>query len=190
VGGEVSVFLPASVTRRSPPGHCTRFIGKSLSQPPINILTAWSSLFWIQDIVSYGIARTLGIVDVVEASTSDQPANIASGVGVPLIHIHGESPVSGSRDASSYDLATEHIRARQRDAASNLTVSQPEAFYASESDGLKLAGADIFSPAVSVPPSPTLSRMPTLFEGDTDEHYNEMIEGLRRRLAQGVKQGH
>lgn len=98
--------------------------------------------------------------------------------------------MSNSRNASGRELMTEHIRAQQRDAASGLAVSQPEAFYASDSDGLKLAGADVFSPAVSAPSSPTLSRTSTLFGGDTEEDYNEMVEGLRRRLAQGVKQRH
>lgn len=155
----------------------------------VKILTAQFLRFWIQDIVSYGIARTLGIVDDVEASTSGQSSN-ATSAGVPLIYINGESPASDSQNDSDREFMTEDINAQRRGAASSVAVSQPKAFYASDPDGLKLAGADVFSPAVSTPSSPTLSRKPTLFEGDTEEDYNEMVEGLRRRLAQSVKQGH
>lgn len=42
--------------------------------------------------------------------------------------------------------------------AGSPNVSQPRTFYASDEGELKLSGIDVFSPAASQPPSPTLSR--------------------------------
>lgn len=135
-----------------------------------------------QDIVSYGIARTLGIVDDVKASTSDKATDVLT-EKVPVIHVSGEStPSSETYTDSDRESVTDHIRA-QREAASNLLdASEPRAYYASDSDGLKLAGADVFSPAVSEPSSPTIPRK-SPFEGEKiqDDSGERLGEGLRYR---------
>lgn len=130
------------------------------------------------DIVSYGIARTLGVVDDVKASTSGGVAI----ENVPVIHINGESTLESEicTDSDREHMA-DHIRA-QRAASNLLTPSRPKVFYASDSDGLRLAGADIFSPAVSEPSSPTTSRR-NPFEEVQDANGDEVEEGLRHRLA-------
>ncbi|KAF9452707.1 hypothetical protein P691DRAFT_803426 [Macrolepiota fuliginosa MF-IS2] len=135
------------------------------------------------DIVSYGIARTLGVVDDVKASTSDKVTGAATG-SVPVIHINGEDALESEicTDSDREHMA-DHIRAR-RAASSLLTPSQPKVFYASDSDGLKLAGADIFSPAVSEPSSPTTSRGdPFEAEYVPDDNEDGVEEGLRHRLV-------
>ncbi|KAJ3567323.1 hypothetical protein NP233_g6437 [Leucocoprinus birnbaumii] len=144
----------------------------------------------VLDIVSYGIARTLGIVDDVKASTSDQATARPSPGDIPVIHINGESTPSDS--ANSDREAGEEFGQAQRTAASNLlSATQPQAFYASDSDGLGLAGADVFSPAASGPPSPTLSRkLPLLEVGDFERVDAKLQEGLRQRLGQAAEEDH
>jgi hypothetical protein len=91
----------------------------------------------LQDIASYGIARTLGVIDDVKASTSDK-ATIH-----PAIHINAPSSPSS--------LSTPTDSERSEDTAM-------PAYFTSEASNLKLSGVGVFSPAPSQPPSPTLSR--------------------------------
>jgi len=104
------------------------------------------------DIASYGIARTLGVIDDVKASTSDKATIITP-------------PTPGSDSAfsdSDHDSLTDHnLHNRMRSPLSdsllpgNTHFSQPSTFYAGED---RLSGVGVFSPAASQPPSPTLSR--------------------------------
>ncbi|KNZ72895.1 hypothetical protein J132_01887 [Termitomyces sp. J132] len=92
------------------------------------------------DISSYGIARTLGVIDDVKASTSD----ITTNPNVPTIRIISSTSTSPYTDSEN-DL---------------IGASQPRSFYASDEEGsnFTLSGADLFSPAASRPSSPVLSR--------------------------------
>ncbi|PPQ89704.1 hypothetical protein CVT25_014105 [Psilocybe cyanescens] len=115
------------------------------------------------DIASYGIARTLGVVDDVKASTSDKST---VHLQTPSIMLNGAiSPASDSAFSDS-DSGIDHnlhnrIRSPLSDSASEASDSvsslPPAVFYAGESS-LKLSGVGVFSPAASLPPSPTLSR--------------------------------
>ncbi len=100
-----------------------------------------------------------------------------------MIYVNGER--SPSESDSDYESRADHIEAERK--AARLVGSQPKAFYASESGGLKLAGADIFSPAISGPPSPSSSRMSPFFEVEkTEGKQGEVFkQGLRHRLAEG-----
>lgn len=99
------------------------------------------------DVASYVIARTLGIVDDVKASTSDQVSQVQS----PVVHI--EPAESGARStirekpAFTVDSASED----------NDGTPQPQEFFATEKN-LKLSGVGILSPAATRPPSPVLMR--------------------------------
>lgn len=137
-----------------------------------------------QDIVSYGIARTFGIVEDVKASTSGKEA-APSIAEVPVIHINYES--ASDSVESDHDSGEGLTEARRTEASNLLAVSQPKAFYASDSEGLGLAGADIFSPATSAPSSPTLRRK-TFLKGDDIRHVDAKLqEGLRQRQVECVE---
>jgi hypothetical protein len=103
-----------------------------------------------------------------------------------VIYINGER--SPTESDSNLEPTADHIGVERK--AVLLAASQPKAFYASESGGLKLAGADIFSPAISEPPSPPISRESPPFEvekieGDEDEMLGQ---GLRHRLVTGEEE--
>ncbi|KAG5353496.1 hypothetical protein E4T56_gene5941 [Termitomyces sp. T112] len=122
------------------------------------------------DISSYGIARTLGVIDDVKASTSD----ITTNPNVPTIRIISStstSPYTDSENESSATASVDDVSCRRRlptDVCQKLTqeslsligASQPRSFYASDEEGsnFTLSGADLFSPAASRPSSPVLSR--------------------------------
>ncbi|KAJ6587113.1 hypothetical protein DFH09DRAFT_246174 [Mycena vulgaris] len=124
---------------------------------PIVVLT-------LLDITSYGIARTLGVIDDVKASTSDKQTIHNK---IPLVHVYEPpSPDSGSFIATDSD----HETLAQSDFSSTDTLpplsifthsrppSLPHAYFTSEENSLKLSGVGVFSPAASRPPSPTLTR--------------------------------
>ncbi|TFK73900.1 hypothetical protein BDN72DRAFT_956226 [Pluteus cervinus] len=103
------------------------------------------------DISSYVIARSLGVIDDVKASTSDKAT------------IHGRVPpairVDDSSATSPGDTSPSTPSQHHTDSLKELLhVSQPDAYYASEDHVLKLSGVGVFSPAASQPSSPTLSR--------------------------------
>lgn len=89
-----------------------------------------------QDVTSYVIARTLGVIDDTKASTS---AGGPSEVDTPTIVVQPESPPP---------------------TQTTMTTPPPTYFHGPmEEDGnLELSGVGMFSPAPSQPPSPTLSR--------------------------------
>ncbi|KAF7315483.1 hypothetical protein MIND_00063500 [Mycena indigotica] len=122
-------------------------------------------LLILVDIVSYGIARTLGVIDLTDASTSDNKTIHGTGKGkgrVPVVQIMPSSP-----DAMTTVTKTEGRPALQCDISpldtlpplnmENASPSQ-EAYFTSEPNSLKLSGVGLFSPAASRPPSPTITR--------------------------------
>ncbi|KAJ7680549.1 hypothetical protein DFH06DRAFT_1031645 [Mycena polygramma] len=134
---------------------------------PIVVLT-------LLDLASYGIARTLGVIDDVKASTSDKETIHNK---IPVVRV--SHAVSGSPDSSS--LATtdsEHetlLEHADHDFSSTDTLglhidttSHPHAYFTSGENSLKLSGVGVFSPAASRPPSPTITRRQLLEEKLTD----------------------
>ncbi|KAJ7772563.1 hypothetical protein DFH07DRAFT_993187 [Mycena maculata] len=130
---------------------------------PVVILT-------LLDIASYGIARTLGVIDDVKASTSDKNTIHNQ---TPLIH------VSGSPSPNSVSLATDSETLLGHADSSTDTLpplstpsgSHPRTYFTSEEHSLKLSGVGVFSPAVSRPPSPAITRRNFIEEkiSDVDE---------------------
>lgn len=143
-----------------------------------------NSLSYFQDISSYGIARTLGVIDDVKASTSDIATVHQNITTSSIVRIQEPgTPLSDSSHPYSDQSDTEHTRHIQSQRQlSHLGVSQPSTFFASEDHNLKLSGVGVFSPATSRAPSPTISRKNLLLDsrGSTQE------DGLH--LKQRVKQ--
>ena len=113
-------------------------------------------LIYTQDIASYGIARTLGVIDDVRASTSDK-ATLHNTMTPPdgTLTPGSESAFSDSdRDSLTDHNLHNRMRSPLSDSCANL--SQPSVFYVAEDN--KLSGVGVFSPAASRPPSPTSSR--------------------------------
>jgi len=113
-----------------------------------------------QDISSYGIARTLGVIDDVKASTSDKSTVAISTPSIQVIDATSSSSESAFSD-SDRDSMTDHnlhnrIRSPLSDSNDKLLPSQPPVFYASEENSLSLSGVGVFSPAASQPSSPTI----------------------------------
>jgi len=112
------------------------------------------------DISSYGIARTLGVIDDVKASTSDKSTVAISTPSIQVIDATSSSSESAFSD-SDLDSMTDHklhnrIRSPLSDSNDKLLPSQPPVFYASEGNSLSLSGVGVFSPAASQPSSPTI----------------------------------
>ncbi|KAG5648575.1 hypothetical protein DXG03_003186 [Asterophora parasitica] len=163
---------------------------------PIIVLALLDSTC-VQDIASYGIARTLGVIDDVKASTSDTATLHQKDLSPPSIRIDGSSPSQSGSPSSKSDRkpgSAEHIDNKrplpalsvEHDPLSYLGASQPQAFYASESDNLKLSGVGVFSPAASRPPSPILSRKTLQPEGGKSSEQEQEHDGLRMRVRKGV----
>ncbi|KAG7446266.1 uncharacterized protein BT62DRAFT_1075854 [Guyanagaster necrorhizus] len=89
---------------------------------PIVIIT-------LLDLASYGVARTLGIVDAVKASTSD---SASAGLNAPALNVDDVTPLD------------------------SLDTSSPHAYFTSDEN--KLSGVDGLSPVVSRATSPTITR--------------------------------
>ncbi|KAK0212827.1 hypothetical protein DFS33DRAFT_70826 [Desarmillaria ectypa] len=96
---------------------------------PIVIIT-------LLDLASYGVARTLGIVDVVKASTSD---SAPAGLDIPSVNVDDVTPLD------------------------SLDTSSPHAYFTSDEN--KLSGVDGLSPVVSRAASPTITRWQLPEEG-------------------------
>ncbi|KAJ7647148.1 hypothetical protein FB45DRAFT_1051690 [Roridomyces roridus] len=122
------------------------------------------------DIASYGIARTLGVIDDVKASTSDKET-IHNKEG-PLVHIYETSPTptlssSASIPDSGRDTDTEPQSQSELSSSSDSLAPLPRLTIPSDSEeprtyftenSSQLSGAGVFSPAASRPPSPTITR--------------------------------
>jgi len=112
------------------------------------------------DIASYGIARTLGVIDDVKASTSDK-ATVHNVITPPGTITPGSDSSFSDSDRDSLTDHSLHNKMRSPLSDSllgNANFSQPSVFYAGEDNNLRLSGVGVFSPAASQPPSPTLSR--------------------------------
>ncbi|KAJ6500117.1 hypothetical protein C8R47DRAFT_1040519 [Mycena vitilis] len=147
---------------------------------PIVVLT-------LLDLASYGIARTLGVIDDVKASTSDKETIHNK---IPVVRV--SHPVSASPDSSS--LATTDseqetlLEHTDHDSSSTDTLglridttSHPHAYFTSGEHSLKLSGVGVFSPAASRPPSPTITRKQLLEEKLTD--VDEGITFRKKRVT-------
>lgn len=110
-----------------------------------------------QDITAYVIARTLGVVEVVKASTNDTPIALKS-VPPPII-IEDTSLTPNLTDSviSTTDESTATPPDSQHDDRLD-GLGQLASLDASLFSNEKLSGVGVFSPATSRPPSPTLSR--------------------------------
>lgn len=91
------------------------------------------------------------MIDDTKAATSEEARDVktdgaSSGAPAPIIRVHDDSE-SSSSSGEERDLTTPR--------------HPPPTYFENPVEGegnLKLAGADVFSPAPSQPPSPTLSR--------------------------------
>ena len=140
-----------------------------------------------KDISSYILARTLGVVDDVKASTSDKETAHEAKVP-PMIRVQDfDEDVSFGELAQTFADpecslgCTADNRSSDKLLATSQTT-QPTIFYAGGDDhsNLKLSGIEVFSPAGSQSPSPTISRQRLAFDGK---------EQLRNRLQHVEKDG-
>ncbi|KAJ7346885.1 hypothetical protein DFH08DRAFT_1080835 [Mycena albidolilacea] len=162
---------------------------------PIVVLT-------LLDLASYGIARSLGVIDHVKASTSDKQTIHNK---IPLVRVQ-RAPSSSSPNSPSTSLlastdsetlvdATEQL---QQATASKSTsdfngnsadtlprlgisthgLSHPDAYFTHGENSLRLSGVGVFSPAASRPPSPTITRKHLPFP---DEKLTDVDEGITFR---------
>jgi len=149
------------------------------------------------DISSYGIARTLGVIDDVKASTSDIATHRLT-LNAPLIQVssQSDSPLSESdHDSGSPteqrqqpgDFTPASSTAQDPLSPSYLGASHPQAFYASEGENLKLSGVGVFSPATSRPPSPVLIRRSLQPESVWISGRQEQDDGLRQRVKLAIE---
>jgi len=147
---------------------------------PVLILT-------LLDITSYVIARTLGIVDDVKASTSDQP--VVTAEDTPSILVEDTSS-EGSPPAEQDHRASPAHRQHNTEM-SDVGVQEemkPQAFFAGEED-LQLSSVGVLSPS----PSPSQPSSPILLgdklsegggvmkDDDVRDTQNEDITLRRRR---------
>ncbi|EGN99691.1 hypothetical protein SERLA73DRAFT_72489 [Serpula lacrymans var. lacrymans S7.3] len=162
----------------------------------------------LQDITSYVIARTLGVVDVVKVSTTAQlphphlylhhpPSSAslsastsasmsASAPSTPIVLVEDVSlSPSFSEDVPSADeqgvLGRLSPRRGVRDDGGAEEEARPETFFASE-DGSQLSGVGVFSPAASQPPSPVQSRAKL-------HHQDPTVESVREEGDERVDRG-
>ncbi|ESK96554.1 hypothetical protein Moror_6774 [Moniliophthora roreri MCA 2997] len=150
------------------------------------------------DVSSYVIARTLGIVDDVKASTSDKQT-VHAVRELPIIQI--DSPKSPTFDNAipppkledvhnpyfDFGSSQSSLNAEERNADGS-----PQEYFTSEENNLKLSGFGVFSPATSQPPSPTITRrqMQTddrIFSLHQDQQFNDDFQFRRRPATQGNK---
>ncbi|KAJ7072132.1 hypothetical protein C8F01DRAFT_973856 [Mycena amicta] len=116
------------------------------------------------DIASYGIARTLGVIDVTAASTSDKKT--IHNNHLPLVEVY--QPTTPLPDSPTTD---------------------PDAYFTAEPNSLKLAGVGVFSPAASRPPSPTITRKALPPEDKRIDVEEEGIVFTTRKRAARKAQG-
>jgi len=149
------------------------------------------------DISSYIIARTLGVVDVAKASTTDKP--VITRLTIPSIHIEDTS--SSSPDPDSITSTADASNTTTPPDPSD-TIAHDESNGFAELLGLddsmfsneKLSGVGVFSPATSRPPSPTLSRRKLIRESNSlGGELNILLQDhklkTRRRPRRGTRSG-
>lgn len=144
------------------------------------------------DIASYAIARTLGVIDDVKASTSDKatihfpPSILIGGSSSP----NSESTLSDSDSFTDPSLCN-RLRSPLSDSISEAnggSGASQHVFYADDSENnLKLSGVGVFSPEASQPPSPTITRRQLNVEvKDSLKEEDEEVH-IRRRVTQWVE---
>jgi hypothetical protein len=149
------------------------------------------------DISSYVIARTLGVVDVAKASTTDKP--LMPRLTIPSIHVEDTSSPSPCHTDSVVSVTDESIATSPdisdtADEESN-GFAELSALDQSLFSNEKLSGVGVFSPATSRPPSPTLSRRKLIRLGESKSLGGEMnvLEdqglSLRRRPRRNTRSG-
>jgi hypothetical protein len=137
------------------------------------------------------IARTLGIVDVAKASTSDKmPAHKQV---PPAIHVN--PPESSSLTVSEVDsrdtpihtdiLSNHDTKCQHRDGHPQENSFHLQQFFAAED---KLSGVGVFSPATSLPPSPPLSRRNLQSETKGVENVLDDILTTRKRVGRAIEE--
>ncbi|KAJ7859711.1 hypothetical protein B0H13DRAFT_2204890 [Mycena leptocephala] len=147
---------------------------------PLLILT-------LLDLASYGIARTLGVIDDVKASTSDKET-IHNKIPVVRIQCAPSTPSPDSASLIATDSEQDTLTSStDTDTLPQLESSHPHAYFTSGENSLKLSGVGVFSPAASRPPSPTITRR-HLFE----EKLADVDEGItfRKRATTKGSQDH
>jgi len=130
------------------------------------------------DLSSYVIARTLGVVDAVKASTNDKPVGP---INPPSILIEDMSTLNPDLIDSTDSITSTDEEPGGLAAFASLDVSM----FSNE----KLSGVGVFSPASSRPSSPTLSRRKLKESMSPKAEMNILpeIEGLsvRKRFRHG-----
>ncbi|THH20915.1 hypothetical protein EUX98_g8497 [Antrodiella citrinella] len=122
---------------------------------PVTVFFGSEPSPYVEDVISYVIARTLGVIDDTKASTSEiqNDNHVASST---------TSTTSAAPFSDSNSESIPPIRVQGENDDEDAAMSSPPSTYfhsTMESAGnLKLSGVDMFSPAPSQPPSPTLSR--------------------------------
>lgn len=138
------------------------------------------------DITSYVIARTLGIVDDVKASTSDQAAVTAEGTPSILVEdTSSEESLPAEQDSRTSSGHRQHNT--EVGAAGVQEEMKLQAYFTGEED-LQLSSVGVLSPSPSQPSSPVLpheklSGEVMRMEDPRDGQGDDII--LRRRGAQG-----
>ncbi|KAJ3733499.1 hypothetical protein DFJ43DRAFT_206627 [Lentinula guzmanii] len=110
------------------------------------------------DIASYTIARTLGVVDIVKASTSDKQT-VHARREPPSIHIREPSLDQYDAHNHFFTLGSDSSQSiAGTDSSTTPSDVRLTAYFTSGDHNLELSGVGVFSPATSRPPSPTTSR--------------------------------
>jgi hypothetical protein len=132
-----------------------------------------------QDVTSYVIARTLGVIDDTKASTSDRDkTDEMMSNSNPTILVHDESQGASlttdfpSPSTSGILAAREH-ESRLRESTmrhkppSSIDLEPSSHYFTTSGSGDTLSGVGLFSPAASRPPSPLVERRSLLPEDVT-----------------------
>jgi hypothetical protein len=154
----LTVFSPSFISSL-PPRHLRAPVCTGICFSPF--LSRFS-----QDVTSYIIARTLGVIDDTKASTSDReslhPVAVVEGAHTkpPAIIVQSASmPISPSVPADAgQPLGEMGEKLRLEIGCSRSHLHQSESSSSLYEGNPALAGVGVFSPAASTPPSPTLER--------------------------------
>ncbi|KAI0082054.1 hypothetical protein K474DRAFT_1030223 [Panus rudis PR-1116 ss-1] len=146
------------------------------------------------DVISYVIARTLGVIDDTKAATSEEPRDTVSGVTTSVSSTNNATNTNTSTTTSTpptIRISDESESERSTSTTSSLPPYPPRTYFSnpvdSEGEGnLKLSGVDAFSPAPSQPPSPTLSRRDLSLSHMT---HQVRAEDLSRKLRHSGGEG-
>lgn len=148
-------------------------------------------IIWIQDLSSYIIARTLGVVDAVKASTNDKPVFPVTRIKPPSILIEDMSTLTPDLTDSTHAAGipvspSDSITSTDEEPGGLAAFASLDASMFSND---KLSGVGVFSPASSRPSSPTLSRRKLKESMSPRAELNVLPEveelSLRKRVRHG-----